>query len=79
MYLKNANNFFEIIVQSKYLEWRILLTTSLDEPSLWRMADKHAGLVLCCGFRTGTWRRQQGYELQQIHVIAYEGEYTKIT
>ena len=57
----------------------ILFTTAPDEPSLWRMADKHAGLVLCCGFRTGTCRRQQGYELQQIHVIAYEGEYTKIT
>jgi len=43
------------------------------------MAGERAGLVLCCGFRTENLRRQQGYELQQIHVIVYEGEYTKIT
>ena len=53
--------------------------TAPDGPSLWRMAGERAGLVLCCGYRTGNWRRQQGYELQQIHVIVYEGEYTKIT
>jgi hypothetical protein len=44
-----------------------------------KKTSNYAGLVLCRGFRTGTCRSQQGYELQQILVIAYEGEYTKIT
>ena len=84
MYYKNSNSFFENIVKSKYLGCSflfcelILYTTAPDEPSLWRIVDKHARLVLYCGFRTETWRRQQGCRLQQIHGIATK-ENTRIS
>jgi hypothetical protein len=55
MYFKNADNFFENIfgMQLSVCEL-VLFTFAPYEPSLWGMADKRAGLVVCSGFRTGT-------------------------